>query len=73
MAPYSLFDFRPIGISAFLTPREGEKIYTLDMPQNNDPKCAVKVLELKDVIGPKLFFDSRSPCGPSGSPVFDSE
>jgi len=72
-APFALGDIKPVSLNTRTELKQGDAIYTLGAPEDNNPKASIKALQVKEVSGSKLYYDSSSPCGPAGSPVFDSD
>lgn len=72
-APFSLLELFPIKINSALVPKDHDLIYTLSHPIKNNIKDRIKRLSIREVIGDFIYFDSISSCGPSGSPVFNTE
>jgi hypothetical protein len=52
-------------------PRRGTIALILHQPVENDPKSALKWVEIKDSTAESFHYDSKEPCGPAGAPVFN--
>ena len=53
------------------TPKRGTIALILHQPVDNDPKAALKWVEIKDSTTEAFHYDSKEPCGPAGAPVFN--
>lgn len=71
-SPYCLISLKPISLKNFIIPKPTNPIFTLHKPIKKNLKSSVKRLEIREVIGNRVFYDSINPCGASGSPVFDA-
>ena len=73
LAPFSLIDITPVTIDGHIVVRDNDTIYTLNQPICEDFKNSIKKLFVQNALGDRVYYDSNTACGPSGSPVFNAE